>query len=91
MSTNTPGVGDHVALPSETPNTVISNPNVRRYLGASLYIVAVVAGLAALFFGIFPEAGGDVANRALLFVNSAVSFLSGAFGLAVTLPNVPKN
>ena len=75
----------------QTPNVVISNPEVRRYAGAVLYIIAVLAGLAALLFGIFPELGGDVANRALLFVNSAVSFLSGAFGLAVTLPNVPKN
>lgn len=75
---------------SLTPNVVVANPDVRRYAGAALYIVAVLAGLAALLFGIFPELGGDVANRALLFVNSAVSFLSGAFGLAVTLPNVPK-
>lgn len=73
-----------------TPNVVVSNPNTRRYAGVALYIVAVVAGLAALFFGIFPEVGGDVANRALLFVNAAVSFLSGAFGIAVTLPNIPK-
>lgn len=73
-----------------TPNIVIANPDIRRYAGAVLYIIAVLAGLAALLFGIFPELGGDVANRALLFVNSAVSFLSGAFGLAVTLPNVPK-
>lgn len=74
----------------DTPNVVISDPDVRRRAGAVLYIIAVVAGLAALFFGIFPEVGGDIANRALLFVNSAVSFISGAFGLAVTLPNVPK-
>lgn len=76
---------------TNTPNVVVSNPDVRRYAGAALYIIAVAAGLAALFFGIFPEVGGDVANRALLFVNSAVSFISGAFGLAVTLPNVPRS
>lgn len=75
--------------PADT-GAVIANPDVRRYTGATLYGVSILAGLAALYFGIFPEVGGDVANRTLLFVNSAVSFLSGAFGIAVTLPNVPK-
>lgn len=77
--------------PTETPNVVIGNPAIRRNAGAVLYVIAVLAGLAALFFGIFPEFGGDMANRALLFTNSAISFVSGAFGLAVTLPNVPKS
>lgn len=74
----------------ETPNAVIADPNIRRYIGFGLYIVSLVAGLAALYFGVFPEVGGDIASRTLLFVNAAVSFLSGAFGIAVTLPNVPK-
>lgn len=69
---------------------VIPNADTRRYIGTALYVISLVAGLVALFFGIFPEIGGDVANRALLFVNSAVAFLSGAFGIAVTLPNVPR-
>lgn len=69
---------------------VISNPDIRRYVGTALYVVSLVAGLVALFFGIFPEVGGDVASRVLIFVNAAVSFLSGAFGIAVTLPNVPR-
>lgn len=74
----------------ETPNVVLANPDARRYIGAALYGISLIAGLAALYFGVFPEVGGDVASRVLLFVNSAVSFLSGAFGIAVTLPNVPK-
>jgi hypothetical protein len=81
---------DPNAPADETPNVVVSDPNVRRYLGLSLYLISLLAGLAALYFGIFPETGGDLAGRVLLFVNSAVSFLSGAFGIAVTLPNVPK-
>lgn len=80
----------HVDIETPTPNVVVPNPDIRRYAGTVLYIISVLAGLAALFFGVFPEVGGDVANRALLFVNSAVSFISGAFGLAVTLPNIPK-
>lgn len=73
-----------------TPNVVVSNPDIRRYAGVVLYVVAILAGLSSLFFGVFPEVGGDVASRALVFVNAAVSFLSGAFGIVVTLPNVPK-
>lgn len=70
--------------------SVIPNPDVRRYLGVTLYVISLVAAIVALFLGFFPEFGGDVVNRALLFANGLVSFLSGAFGIAVTLPNVPK-
>jgi len=72
-----------------TPDKVIRNPGIRFRLGLALYAVSLLSGLAALFFGIFPEFGGDYANRALLFVNSAVAFISGGFGIVVTLPNVP--
>lgn len=75
---------------SITPNEVIKNPDTRRALGKALYIVSLVAGVAALFFASFPEFGGDVANRALLFITSAVTLVSGAFGLTVTTPNVPR-
>lgn len=70
--------------------TVIPNPDTRRHIGAGLYVLTLLAGLAALFLGIFPEVGGDLANRVLMFVNATVAFLSAAFGIAVTLPNVPR-
>lgn len=76
--------------PSETPNVVVSNPNVRKTIGFVLYVISILAGLVALFLLFFPEVGGDVANRALQFVTAAISFISGAFGLGVTTPNVPS-
>lgn len=75
-----------------TPNVVVSNPDTRRRLGIALYVVALLAGLAGLFFAFFPEAafGTDIPTRAIAFVNAAVSLLAGGFGLIVTTPNVPK-
>lgn len=73
-----------------TPNVTISNPDIRRYAGVALYVVSILAALAASFFGVFPEFGGDLVNRILLFSNIVVSFFSGIFGVAITLPNIPK-
>lgn len=72
----------------ETPNVVIENPKVRKVLGLALYIIGVVAGLAAFVLsGIALPFDVDfwVAK-----VTGAVAILSGAFGLGVTLPNIPK-
>lgn len=82
----------HAAPEEITPNVVISNPSTRRQVGVSLYLVSLLAGLAALLFAFFPElaAGTDIPTRAVGFANGAVSLLSAGFGLIVTLPNVPK-
>lgn len=80
-------------MPTEiTPNVVIRNPDTRRKAGVTLYIVALIAGLAGLFFAFFPEAafGTDIPTRAVAFVNAAVSLLAGGFGLIVSTPNVPR-
>lgn len=75
-----------------TPNVVIADPAKRRNIGKWLYLLLVLAGLASLFFAIFPELafGTDIPTRVVLFVTSAVSLLGGAFGIIVTLPNVPR-
>lgn len=88
MTDNTP-----TPAPDEiTPNVVISNPATRRRLGIALYIVSIITGIATLFFLFFPEAalGTDLPERVIAFVTAVVTLLSGAFGLTVTTPNVPK-
>lgn len=82
----------HAAPEEITPNVVISNPNTRRHIGVTLYLVSLLAGLATLLFAFFPElaAGTDIPTRAIAFVTAAVTLLSGAFGLVVTIPNVPR-
>lgn len=74
-----------------TPNVVISNPKRRRSLGTILFVASVVAGVAALFFQFFPEAalGTDIPMRAIAFVNSVVSLVTGWFGLVIVRPNTP--
>lgn len=78
--------------PTQTPNVVIEDPNTRRNLGRILYIVSVVSAAVGLTVVTFPELSGlgvDV-NRIVILANALVSLVSGAFGLGVTLPNVPK-
>ncbi|GAB2567564.1 hypothetical protein [Leucobacter ruminantium] len=82
----------HAAPEEITPNVVIPDPAVRRRVGVALYLVSLAAGLATLLFAFFPElaAGTDIPTRAVAFVTAAVTLLSSAFGLVVTLPNVPR-
>ncbi len=77
---------------SETPNVVIENPQVRRVLVLILGIVAIITACAAIVLGFWPELSGlqPDPTRIIATVNALVSFLSGAFGLGVTLPNIPK-
>lgn len=75
-----------IPIPSPTPNVVVSNPFVRK-------IVGIVLGTAAL---ILPVAGiidmySDAIDWSFWTVpaGAIVLFLGGAFGLGVTVPNVP--
>lgn len=79
-------------LPNETPNVRIEDPDVRRSLSKTLFFITILSGIAALFFQFFPEAafGTDLPTRAIGFVNAVVSLVSGAFGLSVLVPNIPK-
>ncbi len=79
----------HVA-PTETPNVVIANPSIRKGFGAALYVVSVLTGLASIVTLAYPEAAGFDVPKLIGVINACVSFLTGAFGLVVTLPNVPK-
>lgn len=73
---------------SETPNVVIENPKVRKDLGIALYVTGVLAGLAAYVLSGVPVPF-DV-DFVVAKVTGAIAIISGAFGLGVTLPNIPK-
>lgn len=75
-----------------TPGAVIGDPRIRRGIGVALYLLSLLAGVAALTFSFFPELaqGTDIPARAIGLVNGIVSLLSGGFGLVVTVPNVPR-
>ena len=73
---------------SETPNVVIEDPKVRKGLGMALYVTGVVAGLAAYVLSGVPVPF-DV-DFVVAKVTGAIAIISGAFGLGVTLPNIPK-
>ena len=74
------------------PGSVIADARIRRGIGVALYLVSLLAGVAALIFAFFPELaqGTDIPARAIGLINGVVSLLSGAFGLVVTVPNVPR-
>lgn len=76
---------------SNTPDVVISNRSIRLWLGAALFALALLTGIAGLFFNFFPEVanGTDIPMRAIGFANAVGSLLAGAFGIIVTTPNVP--
>lgn len=74
-----------------TPNVVIKDPRVRLVMGVALFIISLLAAVAALFFVWFPEvATTDVPMRAIGFANALVSLLSSVFGLSVLVPNIPR-
>lgn len=76
-----------------TPNVVIPNGNARYIIGAGLYVISLIAGAASIVLGFWPELASlepDPA-RVIATVNAIVSLLAGAFGITVTLPNVPRS
>lgn len=72
--------------PSQTPNVVVQNPQVRR-------VAQWVIGLAAL---VLPSLAIIEAQTTVDFsewlpaATGVTSFLAGAFGLVVITPNIPK-
>jgi uncharacterized membrane protein YozB (DUF420 family) len=75
-----------------TPNVNISDPAARKVIGGILYALAILSGATSIVVGFWPELTAldvDVV-RIISTVNALVSFFSGVFGVAVTLPNVPK-
>lgn len=79
-------MADHVA-PSETPNVVIADPRVRKYATASITIASVIVGAASVLDLASPELDWATVTTP---ASALILFLAGIFGVAVTLPNVPK-
>lgn len=77
-----------IPIPSPTPNVVVSNPTVRK-------AVNIVLGVAALVLPIVAIIDAGAANfdwSGITGPATAITlFLAGAFGLGVTVPNIPAN
>lgn len=80
----TPEINEKV---SETPNVVISNPNIRKGINIAVSAIGITLGtvisvdLASNNFDL-----SDITNPIL----AGYLYLAGVFGVAVTLPNIPK-
>lgn len=76
----------HNPQPTQTPNVVVSNPQVRK-------VANVVLGVAGLVLG--SVVAYDLAAQNVDFSEvtgpliAVYGFVAGAFGLAVTTPNIP--
>ena len=83
--------GDPIGV-DNTPNVVVKNPKIRLYLSVLLFGLSLLSALAALLFMWFPEFanGTDLPTRWIGFTNAVISLLSGVFGVAVTVPNIPR-
>lgn len=76
-----------VTAPHYTPNVVVSSPRLRRAAGWVLGSVSLVLGSAIVADGL-----SDAFDLSAWTVpiGGVVLFLSGAFGVSVTVPNVPR-
>ncbi len=74
-------------LPQQTPNVVVKNPAVRRVATTVLGIVGVSLGTAIVVDG-----STDAFDITAITgpISAAYLYLGSVFGLAVTVPNVPK-
>jgi len=83
--------GQHI-MEDSTPNVVIKNPDVRKWMGAILYTLSILTGIAAYALSVFPELnfGDDVLGRMILVINGTISIISASFGFAITIPNIPS-
>jgi hypothetical protein len=75
------------AAPTETPNVVVANPTVRRVVGVVLGVVGVLLGTAVVVDG--ATTAFDL-SAVTVPVTAGYLYLSSLFGLAVTVPNVPR-
>ena len=75
-----------MSVPNETPNVVVSNPNVRKAAGIILGVVGVLFGTAVVVDG---ATGAFDLTEVTTPVTAGYLYLSSLFGLAVTAPNIP--
>jgi len=74
--------------PTETPNVVVANPNVRRAANIVLGVIGLVVGTAVVVDASTPAF--DI-SEITTPVFTGYAYLASLFGLAVTLPNIPRS
>jgi len=72
---------------TETPNVVVENPTVRRVAGIVLGTVGLVLGTVGVVDGAAPAFDLTAITGP---VTAGYLYLASAFGLVVTVPNVPR-
>ena len=78
----------HSELPSNTPNTVVENPNVRRTANIVLGVVGLLVGTAIVVDGSSPAFDISAYTNP---ISAGYVYLASAFGLVVTVPNIPRS
>ena len=72
---------------SETPNVVVESPTVRKVAGIVLGGLGIVLGTAVVVDGATPAFDITAITGP---VTAGYLYLSSLFGLAVTVPNIPR-
>ena len=75
------------ARATETPNVVVQSPKVRRVAGVVLGVLGILLGTAVVVDGATPAFDLTAITGP---VAAGYLYLSSLFGLAVTVPNVPR-
>ena len=73
--------------PTQTPNVVVENPNIRRAANIVLGVVGLVVGTAVVVDASTPAFDISAITTPVF---TGYAYLASLFGLAVTLPNIPK-
>jgi hypothetical protein len=73
--------------PTKTPNVVVSNPDIRRAANIVLGVIGIVVGTAVVVDGSSPAFDISAITTPVF---TGYAYLASLFGLAVTLPNIPK-
>lgn len=80
-------IQDPQPVATQTPNVVVANPSVRRVAGIVLGAVGVILGTAVVVDG---ATGAFDITAVTTPVTAGYLYLSSLFGLAVTVPNIPR-
>jgi hypothetical protein len=75
-----------MSTPSVTPNVIVGNPAVRKVVNIILGVSALVLPIA----GILDQYVAGDWSPVLLPAGAITLFIAGAFGLTVTVPNIPS-
>jgi hypothetical protein len=73
--------------PTQTPNVVVSNPNVRRAANIVLGVIGLLIGTAVVVDASTPAFDISAITTPIF---TGYAYLASLFGLAVTLPNIPS-